>query len=83
MASADLTTDEVIDLVRQLPPDRKRDLLRALAHDAAAGREQRMRLAETQLRRLALERGFDWDAMTDDQRETLVDELIHEDRSCR
>lgn len=83
MASVELTTEQVVNLVRQLPPERKRDVLLALAADAQSLREQRTASAEQELRRLSAERGLDWDSMTDDQREALADDLIHEDRSCR
>ena len=83
MASVELTTEQVVNLVRQLSPERKRDVLLALAADAQSLREQRMEVAEQELRRLSAKRGLDWDSMTDDQREALADDLIHEDRSCR
>ena len=82
MASVDLTTEQVLELVRQLPPDRKREVLLALAADSQSGRDARMAYAEEQLRRRCRERGLDWDRMTDQERELFVDDLIHEDRSC-
>jgi hypothetical protein len=41
-----------------------------------------MEYAEGQLRRLCAERGLDWDAMNEEERETFIDDLIHEDRKC-
>jgi Mg/Co/Ni transporter MgtE len=82
MATIELTNEQVVDLVQQLPPERKRDVLLALASDASARREQRMQMAEEQLRRLCAKRGLNWDGMSEDEREALVDDLIHEDRSC-
>jgi len=41
-----------------------------------------MEYAEEQLRRACTERGLDWDKMSEDQREALVDDLVHEDRPC-
>ena len=78
----ELTDRQVVELVRQLPPERQRAALLALAEGASQGREERMRYAEGQLRRSCSERGLDWDKMSDDQREALVDDLIHEDRPC-
>jgi hypothetical protein len=83
MASVELTNEQVAELVRQLPADAKREVLLALAEDSQARRPERMTLAAAQLRRLALDRGLDWDAMSDDQRQALVDDLIHEDRPCQ
>ena len=82
MPSLELTDEQVVDLVRQLPPERQRAALLALASGAAGRRAERMQFAEEQLRRRCAERGLDWDRMTDDEREAFVDSLIHEDRSC-
>ena len=82
MPTLELTEQQVVDLMKQLPPARKRDALLALASDAAARREERMQFAEAQLRRLCAERGRDWDKLSDDGRELFIDELVHEDRPC-
>jgi hypothetical protein len=83
MATVELTTEQVLELVRQLPAQQKRDVLLALARDSRSSGEERMAAAEQQLRRLAAERGLDWNSMSDEERQLLVDNLIHEDRSCR
>jgi hypothetical protein len=73
----------VVNLIKQMPPDQKREALFALAEGATERREERMRFAESQLRRVAGERGLDWDKMSDEDREALVDDLMHEDRRCQ
>ena len=78
----ELTDAQLIDLVKHLPPDRKRGVLIALASDAQGRRSQRMALAENRMRTLCMERGLNWDLLTEAEREALVDELVHEDRSC-
>jgi hypothetical protein len=83
MASVELTTEQVIDLVKQLPAQSKKDVLLALASDARSSRDERMAIADAQLRSAAAQRGLNWHTMSDDQREALADDLIHEDRSCR
>jgi hypothetical protein len=80
MPAVELTTEQIVDLVRQLPPKDRRTALMALASDATEGRERRMQLAEKQLRNLSSERGLDWDQMSEDQREAFIDDLVHEDR---
>jgi TRAP-type C4-dicarboxylate transport system substrate-binding protein len=82
MPVPDLTTEQVIQLVRQLPPERKREILLALASDAAPRRAQRMQDAEAQLRKVCAARGLNWDTMSEEERERLADDLIHEDRPC-
>jgi hypothetical protein len=83
MASVELTNEQVAELIRQLPAKAKREVPLTLAEDAQAGRPERMALAAAQLRQLAADRGLDWEAMSDDQRQALVDDLIHEDRPCQ
>jgi hypothetical protein len=82
MASVELTIEQVINLVRQLPAASKKDVLLALASESQSSRAERMALAEGQLRALAAKRGMNWDSMSDDERQAVADDLIHEDRSC-
>ena len=65
MASVELTNEQIVQLVRQLPAEAKRDVLLALAGEAQGRRHERMTLAAEQLRRRAAERGLNWDAMTE------------------
>ena len=55
MASIELTTEQVIALIRQLPPERKREVLLTLAKDPYSRRDERMKLAEQEFRRIAAE----------------------------
>jgi hypothetical protein len=83
MPTVELTDEQVVDLVKQLSPDRRREALLALAEGAAAGREERAKYAEAQLRRLAVKGGLDWDNMSGEERESFINDLVHEDRPCR
>jgi hypothetical protein len=78
MSSLELSDEQVVSLVRGLPAERKRAALLALALEAQAGREDRLRLGEAQLRRSAAERGLDWDRLSEDDRESFVNTLLHE-----
>lgn len=78
MSVLELTNEQVISLVRQLPAARKRDVLLALALDAETQWNERLQLGESQLRRLCSERGLDWDRLSEDQREEFVNRLLHE-----
>lgn len=82
MPTIQLTDTQVIELVKQLPPERKRAALLILAETTRAQREARVDYAEAQLRRLGAERGQDWDAMSEEAREAFIDDLVHEDRPC-
>jgi hypothetical protein len=57
--------------------------LKALSLEDSGDREATMALAESQLRMICEKRGLEWDAMSDDQRQEFVDDLVHEDRPCR
>jgi len=78
MSSVELSDEQVISLVRGLPAERKRAALLALAQDTQAGRQDRLRFGEAQLRRAGAERGLDWDRLSEDERESFVDGLLHE-----
>jgi hypothetical protein len=75
MSTLQLSDEQVISLVRGLPAERKRVALLALAQEAQAGREDRLRFGEAQLRRASAERGLDWDRLSKDERESFVDAL--------
>jgi len=78
MSVLELTDEQVLSLVRQLPAESKKAALLALAQEAGRRRDERMAYAEAQLRRRARERGFDWDKLTEDEREAFVNRLLHE-----
>lgn len=80
--TVELTTDQVIGLVQQMPPEEKREVLLALAEQAEVNRTARMDYAEAQFRKLCASRGLNWDTMTEAKRENFVNDLIHEDREC-
>lgn len=83
MPAIELTTEQVLELVRQLPPEGRRTAIMALASDGTGNRQQRLHYAEEQLRRLCSDRSLDWDRMSEDEREAFIDDLMHEDGSCR
>ncbi len=82
MPILELSDAQVVELVKQLPPDSQRAALLALAAGAAQRREERMQYAVEQLRRVSAERGLKWDEMSEDEREAFIDDLLHQDRPC-
>ena len=78
----ELTTEQVIDFLRQMPPEEKLTVLKVLATEARAARAERMKYAESKVRELCAERGLDWDAMSEDERLYFINDLVHEDREC-
>jgi hypothetical protein len=82
MPTIELSEQQVLDLVMQLPPARKLEALLALAKERSTGANERMTRTENEFRRLATERNKDWDQMSEGERESFIDDLIHEDRKC-
>ena len=78
MSVLELSDEQVISLVRQLPAARKRTALLALAQDSQGRREERLRFGEAQLRQACAERGLNWDRLSEDEREAFVNDLLHE-----
>ena len=79
MSVLELTDEQVVSLVRQLPAARKRAALLALAQESQPRRDERLRFGEAQLHKLCSERGLDWDRLSEDEREKFVNRLLHED----
>jgi hypothetical protein len=82
MAVLELTKEQVFDLVRQMPAKENREMLQVLTVGDPAERAKRQQFADEQLRRVSTARGLDWDALSADEREAFIDDLIHEDRPC-
>jgi hypothetical protein len=82
MPVLNLSNDQVIELVKQLPPEGKQAVLEALIADRDSWWDEMLIHGERQLRLICAERGLDWDSMNEDEREVFVDELIHEDSKC-
>jgi hypothetical protein len=82
MPMLELSDEQVLNLLKQLPPARQRAALLALAGASPQRRAERMQYAENRLRRLCDERGLNWDAMSDEERDSFTDRLVHEDREC-
>jgi hypothetical protein len=83
MPTLELTDDQVVALVRQLPPERRQALLRSLLTDQWETWAGLSQSGQEGARKAAAACGQDWDAMTEEQREILIDDIVHEDRRCR
>ncbi len=68
----------MIELARQLSPLGKRKILQALIAIDTARLEQLVDYGESKIRAVCAARGLDWDALTETQREPLIDEILHE-----
>ena len=77
-----LTTEQVIDFIRQMPGEERLAVVLALAKESLPGRVERMNSLESNVREVCAERGLDWNAMTDEERQDFINEIVHEDREC-
>lgn len=77
MSVLELSDEQVISLVRQLPAKRKQTALLALTQEAQGRREERLQFGETQLRKGCAELGLNWDRLSEDEREAFVNDLLH------
>jgi neutral trehalase len=76
-----LTTEEqeVVTRFLQLSPERRRHVM-AVMFGTDEGRWQHyQKQGEAALRERAAERGLDWDQLDDEQRQTFVTELLHDE----
>ena len=81
MVAFQLEDSQVIDLVRQLAPDKQAELLRTLLTSAWPGWAVGASYGEQRARAAAKMRGRDWDRMNEAERETFVDDVLHENGS--
>ncbi|MBD2087349.1 hypothetical protein NDI49_10920 [Trichocoleus sp. ST-U3] len=77
MPKIELTIRQVIDLVKQLPQEDKSILLDTLASERKMNGTDRLTEKEQQMRVLSAERGLDWDSLSEDDQEVLVDKLLY------
>ncbi|NBX28976.1 hypothetical protein EBR04_00730 [bacterium] len=83
MPSVDLTSDQVIELVQQLPLAERQKAIAVLVEGLVAGVPARSHVLAAAIRAACESRGVAWEALSDEARERFVDDLIHESRSCR
>lgn len=77
-----LTDEQVFELVKQLPPNKQAELFQFLQQQQQEKWEELSRTGQEEVRKAALERGKNWDTMTEEEREDFIDDIMHEDRQC-
>ncbi|MCC5620876.1 hypothetical protein [Nostoc sp. CHAB 5715] len=74
-----LSNEQVVELVKQLSPEQQAEVFRFLLLQQWGTWESLSRYGFDKARLVAQERGFDWGAMTEEEREALIDDVVHED----
>lgn len=78
MPNSSSVEQQLREWINQLAPEHKQLLLQMLAEDDRLQRAARLEFAVAQIRRLCLERGLEWDAMAEPERENFLDNLIRD-----
>jgi hypothetical protein len=73
-----LSNDQVVEMVRQLPTEQQTEIFRFLLLQQWGQWESLSRYGADKIKIAAQERGFDWDVMTEDEREEFIDSVVHE-----
>lgn len=81
MATITVSTEQIADLIQQLAPAQKREVVLLLVSKTKAARAARQQQGEMRLREFAQERGLSWDSMDEEQKELLIDDIVHEARA--
>ena len=79
MPILNLTNEQVVELVKQLPVEQQVEVFRFLLLQQWGGWEALSRYGIDKVRLVAQERGHNWDAMTEEEREALIDVVVHEE----
>jgi hypothetical protein len=79
MPMLSLSNQQVIELVQQLPAIQQVELFRFLLHQQWGEWESLSQYGHHQAKFVAQERGYQWGNMTEDERESFIDDLVHED----
>jgi hypothetical protein len=74
-----LSNEQVVELVKQLSPEQQVEVFRFLLLQQWGEWESLSDYGVDKARFIAQERGFDWDAMTEEAHEVFIDDLVHED----
>ena len=78
MPNLTLSNEQVIELVKQLPEDQKQEVYKILILSQSHRWESLSNYAIDKARIVAKERGYDWDTMTEEEKEEFIDNIVHE-----
>ena len=73
-----LTDEQAIQLVEQLPQQQQAKLMRILLQKSWSQWLELSESGKTNIRQIAASKNKNWDEMNEDEREVLIDEILHE-----
>jgi hypothetical protein len=73
-----LSNEQVVELVKQLSVEQQVEVFRFLLLQQWSQWESLSRYGIDRVRLIARERGCNWDTMSEEERESLIDDIVHE-----
>lgn len=70
--------EQLINWVKKLSPASKQEVLRVLIPELDE-LEALVDYGDQRIRAICAERGIDWNALNDEERQRLIDEILHQD----
>jgi len=80
VVTLEITESQLVDWVQRVSPEAKRTILRILIPQLDEF-EDLVDYGNRRVRALCAERGLDWDSLSENERERLIDNLLHETES--
>ena len=77
MPPIDVTEQQLLDALDRLSPKGRREAVRRLVAGASV-LDRTVDTLQPRIVELAKQRGLDWSKLSDEERERLVDEILHE-----
>ncbi len=77
MPQIDVSEQQILDALDRLSPKGRREAVRRLIASASA-LDRAMENLQPRVAELARQRGLDWAKLSDEERERLVDDILHE-----
>ena len=77
MPTITLLEDQILQSLDQLSPQARHQAIKRLL-PSASYLEQAIERNSPRMEALAKQRGLDWNALTEDQKQQLVDQILHE-----
>lgn len=77
MPQIEVSEQQIVDALDRLSPKGRRDAVRQLIAGAAL-LDRTVDALQPRLVEVARQRGLDWTKLSDEERERLVDEILHE-----
>jgi len=73
-----LSNEQVVELVKQLPQEQKTEIFRFLLISQWQQWQDLSNYGADKVRLAARQRGYDWEKMTEDEKENFIDAIVHE-----